>query len=103
MRMIDADALVEKFAHPPELMYTNAVVDGIRSAPTVGGWISVEDRLPGEHKLVLAVDELFYVHVNWVVEGRWMHSFCHRIIYWMTIPNLPKEGDDGIEDGGGGL
>lgn len=92
MRLIDADALMEKFAHPPELMYTNAVVDEIRSAPTVGGWISVEDRLPEEHKLVLATDETFYVHVNWIVESKWIRPFHNRISYWMTIPNLPKEG-----------
>ena len=98
MRTIDADALVEKFAHPPELIYSNVVVDEIMKAPTVGGWISVKDRLPGEHKLVLAADETFYVHVNWIVEGGWIRSSCHRIIYWMTIPNLPKEVDDDEAD-----
>lgn len=56
MRMIDADALVEKFAHPPELMYTNVVLDVIREAPTVdaepvrhGRWIKMTGMLPPEY------------------------------------------------------
>lgn len=92
--LISRKALLQKFAHPPELMYTNVVMDEIRSAPAVGGWISVEDRLPEEHKLVLATDETFYVHVNWIVESKWIRPFHNRITYWMTIPNLPKEVDD---------
>lgn len=92
--LISRGALMEKFAHPPELMYTNVVLDEIRSAPTVGGWISVKDRMPEELELVLAMDETFYVHVNWIVEGKWIRPFHNRITYWMAIPKPPKEGDD---------
>ena len=89
--LISRKALLKKFAHPPELMYTNVVMDEIRSAPTVGGWISVKERMPEEHKLVLATDETFYVHVNWIVDGKWIRPFHNCITYWMAIPKPPKE------------
>lgn len=55
-RLIDADALMEKFAHPPELMYTNVVMDEIRSAPTI-------DAAPVRH-------------------GRWIG--CHHHWAWLV-------------------
>ena len=76
------------------------VINNLKYAPSVEEiepaqkWISVKDRLPEEHKLVLATDETFYVHVNWIVESKWIRPFHNRITYWMTIPNLPKEVDD---------
>lgn len=103
MRLIDADALVVDL----EKRYTYEMADGrnkaygkgvrdaikdIWGAPTVGAWVSVKDGMPEEHKLVLATDETFYVHVNWIVESKWIRPFHNRITYWMTIPNLPKEG-----------
>lgn len=105
MRPIDADALVEKFAHPPELMYTNAVADVIRSAPTVGGWISVEDRLPDKWQNVLscivAVDGS-WKHVGTDIYfggGRWAmitHDECEemKITHWMPMPEPPKEDEN---------
>ena len=57
MRLIDADALYRKVkteCNPygkPTIGFEdgNRVMNWIEQAPTVSGWISVEDRLPEEH------------------------------------------------------
>lgn len=112
MRTIDADALreaVESHVTSVSVCATAEQARGrtdfkklclkdIDEAPTVGAWVSVKDGMPEEHKLVLATDETFYVHVNWIVESKWIRPFHNRITYWMTIPNLPKEGDDDATD-----
>lgn len=94
MRLIDADALVEKFAHPPELMYTNVVVDEIRSAPTVGGWISVNDRLPDTYKRVITYDKYSGAKENWLLKSKpcvsWSQGF--HVTHWMPLPGMPEEG-----------
>lgn len=107
MRPIDADALVKKFAHPPELMYTNVVLDEIRSAPTVGGWISVEDRLPEECEDVLLyaewetagisdISKSSGIKIGYHIDGHWhIDNRCRvRAKYWMLLPEPPKEVDD---------
>lgn len=94
MRPIDADALVEKFAHPPELMYTNAVADVIRSAPTVGGWISVKERLPDTYTAVITYDKYSGVKENWLLKSNpcvsWSQGF--HVTHWAPLPEAPKEG-----------
>lgn len=117
MRLIDADALVEKFAHPPELMYTNVIVDVIRNAPTVGGWISVKDRLPmidedvlvfargkedgfiGETKIGIAyiTDYMYFGCSPIKVVPQWrcpIQFFLtdYEITHWMPLPEPPKKG-----------
>ncbi len=94
--LISRDALIMAIRGAHIISGTSMAImlDIVKKAPTVGGWISVKERMPEEHKLVLATDETFYVHVNWIVEGKWIRPFHNRITYWMTIPNLPKEVDD---------
>lgn len=113
-RLIDADALMEKFAHPPELIYTNVVVDEIRSAPTIGGWVSVKDRLPDKRGNYLVVRKSHaYIGISHFLtnlrdncqfeyegepnepgfyngdgEGDWVER---DITHWMPLPDLPKE------------
>lgn len=116
MRTIDADALVKKFAHPPELIYTNVVVDEIRSAPTVGGWISVKDRLPETNDEVLTTyivngdkTKRFVESASYCDdtdgEGFWTSPWDEyivpgtrqEVIAWMPMPKPykpPKDGDD---------
>lgn len=114
MRLIDADALVEKFAHPPELMYTNVIVDVIRNAPTVGGWISVEDEMPkGQNAVIVYVppysdeSDEYVGHVSMAYHtdsahgGYWAGTdgnvygaigIIHDPTYWMPLPKPPKKG-----------
>lgn len=57
MRLIDADALLKELPVHPEggmrsiknesLMIR--VQETVKNAPTIGGWISVKERLPEEH------------------------------------------------------
>lgn len=57
MRLIDADALKELIGECPEnwtdspeeiaeFNMWHRIMDDIDSCPTIGGWISVKDRLP---------------------------------------------------------
>lgn len=58
MRLIDADALIEKmkdcgFSTAQELMANAFCFAALKSeslAPTIGGWISVKDRLPEQYE-----------------------------------------------------
>lgn len=60
MRLIDADALKKRFddevpIRPISLTYNKEdVIRAVLDAPTIGGWISVKDKLPeiGEKVLV---------------------------------------------------
>ena len=109
MRPIDADTLLKKFAHPPELIYTNVVLDEIRSAPTVGGWISVEDELPRSvaNKVLvwLEHEELvgyigFGHYEKYKGQEIWFDlenndAFSargYKVTHWMLLPEAPKEG-----------
>jgi len=50
MRLIDADALIETVHdithHPDNYMTVREIEYTVEREPTVGGWISVKDRLP---------------------------------------------------------
>lgn len=107
MRLIDADALMEKFAHPPELMYTNVVLDEIRSAPTIGGWVSVKDRLPPMYHMVLITGKNSAGGSFGVIKGsydgdkgQWYRDDIGQYVdyrgdivtHWMPLPEPPKEG-----------
>ena len=76
MRMIDADALEERFAswengcvqecacceHHRQVEMYKCDCGLIIDAPTVGGWISVKDRLPESGKHVLAACEIRLIY-----------------------------------------
>ena len=103
MRLIDADALERKVMEMSDddlcedCCYN--VVNAIDEAPTIGGWISVEDRLPEEGVTVLTVVEMedktrgftFAYHSKVWKYG--LISKYSRIIYWMPLPEIPKDGD----------
>jgi hypothetical protein len=120
MRPIDADALKE----PLELQrasyarigateraeaYANCLWE-IEQAPTIGGWISVKERLPENQVTVLIVKELKsgqrniglgycipeYKHHDYTTgEDRiapyWVCGGNNNVIYWMPLPEMPKE------------
>lgn len=67
----------------------------ITDAQTVNQWIRAKDRLPENAKLCAVVTEdnghgvSRYMGRNrfeWTLFGK-------RVLYWMPLPELPKEGD----------
>ena len=76
----------------------------IEEAPTVGGWISVKERLPenGQQVVAISVDGVCEV-VNFEERtGRWLGMEgwypTDRIAHWMPLPKLPKEEDNDAAD-----
>ena len=106
MRLIDADAL----KGPLELQQASYARIGaterakayadclweIEQAPTIGGWISVKDRLPETGTLALvfgsagAMTVARYIAVNqWLVPG-----IFSAITHWMPLPTPPEVNRD---------
>ena len=129
MRLIDADALLEELpVHPDGGMRSVKdeclmirVRQTVRNAPTIGGWISVKDRLPeaaGYECLVCAANEnthqthVFTAHTGYGEPGWWTSNAHYmskakspsdnslhpalRVTHWMLLPEPPKEG--GVDD-----
>lgn len=102
MRLIDADALMQVFSkRPPDYYSTCYIASEIATAPTVGGWISVKDRLPEEETLVVALVQYevgWYRAFAWRDKRGWQSSQEEfsggdgdYITHWMPLPGLPKE------------
>lgn len=105
MRLIDADALIKDI--DGDLLDGIAevrAIEKIENAPTVGGWISVKDRLPDDASDVLAYYddsecETRIAPVNYY-KGVWYDCVFNRpldtlgqqkITHWMSLPEPPKE------------
>lgn len=110
MRLIDADALVEAIRgllldpNITEQVWSSDVLDAVRNAPTVGGWVSVKDRLPEETGEYLFVYDNYYVTIGWfnAYKAEWRLGLSRigpigpeNITHWMPLPESPKEDDDG--------
>lgn len=119
-RMVDANALLRKICgdscgcEPDECGYLDEyrkerckAGQHVANAPTVGGWVSVNDRLPDE-------EDYRSCHENWdgcviwtngsdiglgwyyTSTGNWADIYDCRIddvTHWMPLPKLPKEDD----------
>ena len=114
MRLIDADWLKSEIQRRRKRYKTLTGVDMamlVDDAPTIGGWISVEDRLPEEGVRVLAVKKLKdgrrdlalatcipeYKHHDYVtgediVEPYWVCGGNNNITHWMPLPEMPEGG-----------
>ena len=105
MRLIDADALKKAICrdqcerdgcgyHCSEIAYVD-------DAPTVGGWVSVKDRLPEDETIVIIIVKY---EVGWYRAFAWhdaygWHSSAEEfnvedsdyVTHWMSLPELPEE------------
>lgn len=147
MRLIDADALIDeirsfrcsdcerrkgikngkmKFVYdigdvPCRACDIGDMIDTLDEAPTIGGWISVKDRLPEQHDTIFAKlkgtdkwkkglfekqsddvrvviecpDGYRRVHHSYLVDGVWACETLppegRKVLYWCENPKLPKE------------
>lgn len=104
MRLIDADALIESICWDEcerkhdDCDYKCLSIAPIVDAPTVGGWISVKDRLPDKGHDVLAFlddgEETRIAACNYW-DGVWfdsvMNTIAKNVVYWMPLPETPEE------------
>ena len=106
MRLIDANELIERTrAHGQTIAYVESFIQDIKEAPTVGGWISVKDRLPENRSMCLTyspkgkmrVAEAFLPnpddHPNecwWSVHGQGGVHYV-AVTHWMPLPEPPEE------------
>ena len=100
MRTIDADALVMEIIENPPVYNTNRVVDVIKSQPTVGGWISVEDKLPDSKEQVLIVFEWTGISGTKYREialdsFKAMGFLGYKPLFWMPLPEPPEVSKNG--------
>lgn len=116
MRLIDADALKKEWrmGNKCEECERNArdcnyydfisrmdVCSMLDDAPTVGGWISVKDRLPehGKRYLIYATsgdNKIGYITTvafggHFVLSGRRAYW---KVTHWMPLPPGPEENND---------
>jgi len=107
MRLIDADALKNDLSR----FYDGEVTARqlIDEQPTIGGWISVKDRLPEEYGNCLAVVDgevtectYFGPFIKGIISGwstckangfKWLRD--EHVTCWMPLPEPPKEDNNG--------
>ena len=98
-RLIDADEVMNKMqegyddAYGTERAIWLEAMKKIKELPTIEAepvkqeWISVKDRLPEEDEEVLVYwDDGFEI-------GRYVGGEVGENIYWMPLPEPPKEGE----------
>ena len=96
MRLIDADVLLEQMKHRRD--YVGRPSDPVclvEDAPTVGGWVSVEDRLPDDTKQKIVfhkrgVSFAYFSGNYWWSSIGGRHSL-DTVTHWMPLPKPPKE------------
>ena len=98
MRLIDADALVKEICRDQcERKFEDCdgmceMVAYVENAPTIGGWISVKDRLPEEHDSLFAKFEHLSKHM-WAKES-------DNVIVYVRFPDGTGRATEGrLQDG----
>ena len=73
------------------------ICEMLDEAPTVGGWISVEDRLPEKNVPVLVWEKQGFAYVDRLeAECAWQIASTHHAIvtHWLPLPEPPEEVQD---------
>lgn len=111
MRLIDADALIRDI--DGDLLDGIAearAIEKIENAPTIGGWISVKDKLPtqqGEYLVNVIQYCLGGFELAWFDGKVWTapdgeeytdnpannDNTIGKVTHWMPLPDAPKEGE----------
>ena len=117
MRLIDADALIESIRElllepdSAQYMWSSDVLGKVKDAPTVGGWISVKDRLPEKSGWYLVSLVNTRTGHRWEVpvsadysHGKWDYAYLgeedatwmlnNTVTHWMPLPEPPKEDEE---------
>lgn len=114
MRLIDADALNLKLVSldniarsPSQKALLGRVFYIVEQMPTVGGWISVKDRLPKDFGEVITAVKYSGKRGIYVQTGEWtgeswvsvwdeylVSDVKKKVLYWMPLPNT-----EGLQDG----
>ena len=95
MRLIDADALWHNMETAD--WYNNADRDEVAEplilrSSTIGGWISVKDRLPDKQPCEYLVVNANNVETSICLDNRWITPRrVIKITHWMPLPEPPKE------------
>lgn len=105
MRLIDANALMD-YCNNQKTKTIDA--NDIARFPTIGGWISVKDRLPPIYHTVLITGKNSVGGSFGVIKGvhdrdmgQWyrndigkdVDSLGYTVTHWMPLPEPPKEGE----------
>ena len=108
MRTIDADALLAKFNKKTDIwtaltdeetasdfaLYCK-VADAVEEMPTIGGWISVKDRLPENDDHVLCCTETKAgrkgIVLGYYMGGMWRCGMNSNVTHWQPLPTMPEE------------
>lgn len=65
----------------------------LHSPTTPSGWVSVEERLPGEKQRVIVRCERVGTSVGWIMWGEWKTDIgpdAGKVTHWMPLPALPE-------------
>lgn len=101
MRIIDADEIMKALSifndrengNRHFLYGIETAKELIEDAPTIGGWISVEDRLPEDGVWVLVWEKQGFAYSDKLVSGVWQIGANNGAIitHWMPLPEGPEE------------
>ena len=100
MRLIDADALkiaIDDGWHPD--MMVSEIWEVIDNVPSIGGWISVNERLPENGQFVVVRHEVkgrIYSEVAHYIMNLWWLDWDSNglelnAISWMPLPEPPEK------------
>lgn len=94
-RLIDADAFEREVMMMPdeELCedYCYNVIAKLDDAPTVGGWVSVKDRLPDKPCGCLVFNIYGWRALDFWEGDGWAISDENEITHWMPLPPGPED------------
>ena len=97
--LISRDALIMAIRDAHIISGTSMAImlDIVKKAPTVGGWISVEDELPEMATLALVCDASSgkMAVARYIANNQWVLSaFFPTVTHWAPLPEAPKEDVD---------